>query len=352
MRTDILKIGLAAFFGVWVVCPAVFALERLEPADGCYLGFTLGETDRVARLSSKLGITPAVYHRFFDFPVNTYDGVSLTNFLNEVLLNGGIVMLTLEPWDGLDSITESVCADMGTLCAAYEKLGLDGVIIRFGHEMNGNWYRWGQRPHLYREKFRLLAQNIHSRTTRTALLWAPSYGFGYPFGTPRVERGSADFAALDTNGDGVLSLDDDMYEPYYPGDDAVDWVGMTIYHWGLEYPWFENELPVPNSFADSLTGTYQGATPNFYARYCVDGIHNKPMAIPETAAFYNTQQGGADEFEIKRAWWRQVFNINGDTPSALDVAQHFPKVKCIAWFDQYKQEGEAQHDWIDWRVSA
>jgi hypothetical protein len=352
MRTDILRISLAAFLGAWAVENAAFALERLEPAKGCYLGFSLGETDRVSRLNSKLGITPAVYHRFFVFPINTYDGVSLTNFLNEVILNGGIAMLTLEPRAGLDAITEAVCADMGTLCAAYEQLGVDGVIIRFGHEMNGNWYQWGQQPILYKEKFRLLAQHIHSRTTRTALLWAPSYGFGYPFGTPRAKRGSGDFAALDTNGDGEVTLEDDMYEPYYPGDDAVDWVGLTIYHWGVDYPWFENELPVAKSFADSLTGTYLGVIPNFYARYCADGLHNKPMAIPETAAFYNTQTGGEDEFNLKQAWWRQVFNITGDTSSALDVALHFPKMKSVVWFDQYKPEGEAKNSWIDWRVSA
>ena len=65
---------------------------------------------------------------------------------------------------------------------------------------------------------------------------------------------------------------DDSYAPYYPGDDAVDWVGMSLYHWGATYPWGENELPEANKFTDQLTGTYVGANgddsllPDFYAR--------------------------------------------------------------------------------------
>jgi len=149
-----------------------------------------------------------------------------------------------------------------------------------------------------------------------------------------------------------------MYEPFYPGDDAVDWVGMTIYHWGVRYPWFENELPEPNSFAAQLTGNYVGgngdqrAVPDFYARYCADGVHQKPLTIPETAAFFNPRQPGPDELSIKRSWWRQVFNISGDSPAAVDVAVHFPKMKCVNWFDHYKRESEAQGQWIDWRISA
>ena len=33
---------------------------------------------------------------------------------------------------------------------------------------------------------------------------------------------------MDTNGDGVVDNLDDPYEPYYPGDASVDWVGMSV----------------------------------------------------------------------------------------------------------------------------
>ncbi len=28
----------------------------------------------------------------------------------------------------------------------------------------------------------------------------------------------------------------DPYAPYYPGDAATDWVGMSLFHWGSGYP--------------------------------------------------------------------------------------------------------------------
>ena len=38
----------------------------------------------------------------------------------------------------------------------------------------------------------------------------------------------ANYVAMDTNGDGVVDNLDDPYEPYYPGDTSVDWVGMSV----------------------------------------------------------------------------------------------------------------------------
>jgi hypothetical protein len=338
----------------WLGASSAAALERLEPGRGCYLGFNLGEDDTPQTLATRLGLTPAVFVRFYAFPLSSEGWNNLNNFCAQVRDAGAIALVTLEPFGGLSEVTTNVCEDFANFCAAFEAQGIAGIILRFAHEMNGTWYAWGQQPLLYREKFRLLAQAVHARTTRTALLWAPNHGAGYPFvfgGPYKAQPGTDDFAALDTNSDGALSEADDMYEPYYPGDDAVDWVGMTIYHWGANYPWLENELPLPNSFARALTGN-AGQLPDFYARYCADGARNKPLAVPETSGFYNTQQPGANEFAIKQAWWQQVFNLSGDNPHAWDVANHFPKMKCVGWFDHYKIESEAQSQWIDWRVSA
>jgi hypothetical protein len=333
------------------------ALERLEPAEGCYFGINLGDGDTAGTVTSRLGITPAVFVRFFSFPLSPEMHTQLAEFLNQVQPTHGIALITLEPFDGLSAVTDAACLDVARLCATNETQGIGGILIRFAHEMNGNWYPWCQQPLPYKEKFRLLSQIIRTNTTRTAILWAPNNGIGYPFapsGAYRAVHGSADFAALDTNGDGQLTAQDDMYEPYYPGDDAVDWVGMTIYHWGANYPWLENEMPPANSFAKTLCGTgNQPPIPDFYARYCGDGVHNKPLAIPETAAFFNTQQpAGPGEFRIKQAWWRQLFNVSEGNTNGPNIAVHFPKLKCINWFDHYKPEAEAQGQWIDWRISA
>ncbi len=329
-----------ALLGALACTLQVAALERLEPSQGSYFGFTLNEQTTIEDLRSRLGFTPAVYSRFFAFPLSGTATEALRGFLTEVSTVQGIAMITLETWAGLDSVTPTHCKDLADVCAAAEGGGLSGIFIRFAHEMNGTWYRWGQKPILYKAIFKMVADSVHVRTTRTAMIWAPNYGVGYPFGKPLPDPGTPDFIALDTDHDGQVTDRDDPYAPYYPGDDAVDWVGMTIYHWGISYPWFENEMPLPDNFAGSLTGNYQGNVPNFYDEYCVR--RGKPLAIPETAAFYNTEQPGPDPLLLKQSWWRQVFA----------ATRQFPKLKCINWFDELKREGVAQSNWIDWRVSA
>ncbi len=42
-----------------------------------------------------------------------------------------------------------------------------------------------------------------------------------------------DCRLLDTNKDLKIDMQDDPFEPYYPGDDFVDWVGMSIFHFGV-----------------------------------------------------------------------------------------------------------------------
>ena len=60
----------------------------------------------------------------------------------------------------------------------------------------------------------------------------------FPFagGAHEALPGAAGFPDLDVTGDGVLTSDDDPYAPYHPGDDAVDWMGMSLYHWGSTNP--------------------------------------------------------------------------------------------------------------------
>ncbi len=334
------------------------ALERLEPANGCYIGMLMADEDTVPRLSGRLGLTPAAVSRFYGFPFSVSMRQSVVAFLDEVRNYGGIAVLTIEPFGGLGAITAAQCNDLGDLCAQQESLGIGGIMIRFAHEMNGNWYPWGQQPTLYRQTFQLLAGAIHSRTTRTAMVWSPNNGIGYPFGTGTYSPapGSPNFIELDTNHDGVLTQADDMFGPFYPGDAAVDWVGLTIYHWGLNYPWLENEPPIPGEFASVMNATGPGSPTNysrwFYPRFCSDGTHNKPLMIAETSAFYNTEQPGANELDMKQAWFRQLYNISGAGADGPDVAATLPKMKCVNWFDHYKRESEAQSQFIDWRASA
>ncbi len=320
----------------------------LAPADGALFGVNLDfHSKPLATFAADLGHKPAVSVSFTGFPLTAKDEDDLAKAVDQIRADGHMMLLTLEPADGLSTITDATATALAKDLDRFNRNGVP-VIVRFAHEMNGSWYAWSQQPLEYVAAFRTLATAVHTTAPGSAMMWAPNYGGGYPFAGGKYEAkpGTADFAALDTNHDGVITMADDAYAPYYPGDDAVDWVGMSLYHWGAKYPWGENEIPEAKKFADQLTGNYNGANgddsllPDFYGVYGKD--HNKPVAIPETAALYNPAVGGASEAEIKRAWWEQVFG-------AQTHAQ-FPNLKMINWFEWDKNETEVNGR-IDWTIT-
>ncbi len=321
----------------------------LEPKNGVYFGvyIDLGE-DGIADFNKRLGYNAAIFVQFLPFPFDSQSLQYLDQFMQEVGELNAIALLTLEPRDGLKSVTPAVVDDLTTRLANFNQQGVP-IIVRFAHEMNGSWYPWGQQPSLYIEKFQLIANALHQNTSLTAMVWAPNYGGGYPFsgGEYEVKSSDPDFQLLDTNGDNILNQEDDMYAPYYPGDVHVDWVGISIYHWGSKYPWGENEIPESLKFLEMLTGKYNGlngderSLPDFYNDFVIE--HDKPMAITETAALYNTLEVGADELIIKSIWINQVFGP--------ETFQQFPRIKMINWFDVIKNEAEIGGSHIDWSVT-
>ena len=324
-------------------------LARLEPADGAYFGVNLDwGNDSAAAVSERMGRTPMVWVQFVSFPLDDAGRANLDAFIDQVAAVHGMALITLEPFDGLSSVTDAAIADFASLVAGYADRGVPSF-VRFAHEMNGSWYPWSQQPLAYVDAFRRVAAAVHAATPYAAMIWAPNYGAGYPFsgGEYEAHAESRDFKALDLDGDGAVTEADDPYAPYYPGDEAVDWVGMSLYHWGNAHPWGENEVAEDGAFVDRLTGEYEGlngdesAVPNFYHDYVVQ--HDKPLAITETAAFYDPAGPGPSEVEVKSAWWSQVFSDA--------VRERFPRMRMINWFEWRKQEPEVGAV-IDWRISA
>lgn len=329
------------------VCEVV-PRAALVPADGTLFGVNLDwHSKPLATFAKDLGHKPAVNVSFTGFPLTSKDEEDLEQAVQQIRADGRMMLLTLEPADGLSTVTEETATALAKDLDRFNKEGVP-VIVRFAHEMNGSWYAWSQQPQRYIAAFQTLANAVHTLAPGSAMMWAPNYGGGYPFagGTYEAKPGTAEFAALDTNGDGALTMQDDAYAPYYPGDEAVDWVGMSLYHWGARYPWGENELPEPNKFAEQLTGTYNGANgddsllPDFYSVYGQQ--HGKPVAIPETAALFAPAAGGEQELAIKQAWWNQLFD-----PS---VHQQFPQLKMVNWFEWDKNEVEVKGR-VDWTIT-
>ncbi|KAJ3041471.1 hypothetical protein HDV00_009267 [Rhizophlyctis rosea] len=243
------------------------------------------------------------------------------------------------------------------------------VLVRLFPEMNGSWNPWGQRPVAYKREWMRIVTAVRTALPNDkkdwiAFIWAPSAGItrggGYPFPaggntpftphtgsfTARTAANTTEFTALDTNKDGVFDDKDDPYSPYYPGNQYVDWVGMSIYYYGNSYPWEKNELPVATSFVEQLTGTPPAATAssvNFYQVYSVN--NNKPMIIAEAnAAFHEYLIAGRKSIDpgpgnlaIKQAFWKQFLT----SPAFLSA---HPKIKAICLFEFQKDEETTYRD--------
>ncbi|MEA2012412.1 MAG: hypothetical protein U9O87_04910, partial [Verrucomicrobiota bacterium] len=108
----------------------------------------------------------------------------------------------------------------------------------------------------------------------------------------------------------------------------------------------------PYNSQKTLTGTRFENDPltNFYSIF--SSTHNKPMMIPETSAFYNTERtDGESEESIKLAWIKQIYNIKEKNLFAENIRKRFPKLKAINWFNHRKYENEAKGI-VDWTVTG
>ncbi|MEE4025750.1 glycosyl hydrolase [Gordonia sp. PKS22-38] len=330
---------------------AVVDSTRVVPDEGVLFGVNLDwEAESLGQHRSMLGHAPAVAVQFSDIPYDNATWAHTVAAAEQVKTDSGVMVLTLEPHAGLAAIDEGVIGRLGDDLRKLNDSGVP-VILRFAHEMNGTWYAWGQQPVAYVETFRRVAAMIDRKAPGTAMMWAPNYGGGYPFvgGKYAAAPDTADFDLVDTDHDGELTADDDSYGPYYPGDDVVDWAGISLYHWGNKRPWGDNEITEPGKFSRMLEGTYLGtagddrAVPNFYQEYGVD--RGQPVAIVETAAIYTPSRAdeGAAELAVKSMWWKQVF--------AADIPDRFPELKMINWFEWKKYEIEID-DTVDWRAAG
>lgn len=319
------------------------------PAKGVWFGVSLDwGSDSLAAYSQRLGHRPAVAVTFAGFPMSKQEKGWLDQTVDQAKGTGSALLLTLEPHGGLSQVTAARAKALAERLARYNSKGVR-IIVRFAHEMNGSWYPWSQRPAAYVAAFRTVARAVHAGAPRSAMMWAPNYGGGYPFlnGPYVAPEGSADAAVLDTDGDGHVTSADDPYAPYWPGRRFVDWVGMSLYHWGSAYPWGENEVPEDGKFVDMLRGEYDGANgdetsvPDFYAEY--GAAMKLPVAITETGALYVPGRDGADELSIKSGWWNQVF--------APTNATELPWLKLVDWFEWSKPESEIGAT-VDWTATT
>ncbi|TQJ59325.1 hypothetical protein FBY30_1574 [Arthrobacter sp. SLBN-83] len=310
-----------------------------EPDKGKpWLGAVLewGE-DTAAGFSDRLGASPAVFGHDITFPFRDSERNDIDGFLQQAAAKGAHALLTVKPSVPLDQLgtseAEAFAQQVQVLTSGFK----GQLLVRFAPDMNTSWVGWGQQPAAYRQAFQAVSKAFKKDDGgRVAMVWAPYLGKDYPFDRNRnaPQPGSEGFALLDTNGDGTWNGSDSAYAPYYPGDDAVDWVGLSAYHDDTAGGAAVNTVPRAGELQEMLTAS---GGENFYGTYA-EG-HRKPFLL-QTSAFYSPSTGGAPEVDIKTGWWDQVV--------ATATSPEFARTAAVVWDERTstRDTGVASISWL------
>lgn len=299
--------------------------------------------------ADRLGANPSLYTFPVGYPLSKDGTDQLDDFAADAATQGAALVLEVDPRVQLQNLRQSDADALADLLVELHRKYDTYTLVRFAPEMNGSWRTWGQQPAAFVDAFRTVATTVHAATRFAAMVWSPVYGSGYPFGLKQGADSAIDLsrqrevAPLDTNGDGRVDIGDDPYGPYYPGDDAVDWVGLFLYRFGQSQGLDRNVVPPPGEVEARLHETwgYPGRNTRapFYDRFAQG--HDKPMLL-ETSALYNPAVGGASELRLKRTWWREV----------LDALPSHPLIGAISWLELRRAEAEVGDQVVDWRATV
>lgn len=250
---------------------------------------------RIEALQTKLGSKPAMimwYSDWFtEFPTQACELLSQKGYMPHIVW---------EAWKMGDRKTLTLAEILEGKWDAYlQRFGADAgrygkpVMIRWGHEFNGDWYPWagatnGNSPATYVKAYRYVYDKVVAAGGKNLIwMWSPNNG---PAPVEPWNR----------------------IEDYYPGDAYVDWVAMDGYNWGTSQNW-SKWISFTEVFSECLASVQKVAP-------------NKPLMIGETAS----SSTGGD----KAAWIRSYFN----------EVKAMPGLKGWIWFNINKE--------TDWRFDA
>ncbi|KAJ3030572.1 hypothetical protein HDV00_008845 [Rhizophlyctis rosea] len=354
---------------------------KLEPVHGMMIGYSLDwQKDVPLGIASRMGgLRGAISNAFLQVDATKtppYNTGMLDWHAQTVQQMGGILEVTFEVID-LTKMTDAIYDMIAKqLYQVNSQRGVP-VLLRWCHEMNGDWTSYGYKPALYKPSFVKMTTYVRQYTnmtvllnpptphTPTAMVWSPNIGIAYPFATtslsqsppPTAASDPTNFALLKTSTHSLTQIDsyDDPYLPYYPGDAYVDWVSLSVYYYPDQLNWanpatWTNTAPEMDFFASQLLGygpwvdrvlgddsTVQTrAIRAFYDRFSAQ--KNKPMMLAESGAPLIVGRPGASELDIKRAWWQQTVNST--------IFSLFPNLKAIVNFEERKDNGDGSiRDW-------
>ena len=258
---------------------------RLEPTYGCYTGAFIDHEDSIhgtyrdeyatwRRDASAFNHLTGIHHAVF-FMYLGYGRSFPAKFVRHMNDNGAAAQIAWEP----DSLAQVKDDEYLHRFARDAKASHTPIFLRFASEMNGDWVPYNGDPARYIEKFRLVSRVMHEEAPNVAMVWCP-------FETP------------------VRTLAD-----YYPGPEAVDWVGINIY----SVPFWDND---PNRTAEWRNPA--DALRFIYDRYA----KAHPIMICEYAASHRSSLDGVERADFARTKMGELY---------ASLPRIYPRVKAVCW---------------------
>lgn len=185
----------------------------------------------------------------------------------------------------------------------------------------------------------------------------------YPYSMP-LPTNVTEANALDTSGDGDLTVADSPFSPYWPGDEYVDWVGLSVYYKG---PNSQNiNVLQPRGYCYGALSNYNpntglSAPDPWYETYCLGKPNVACMFAESGVAYHDMILGdqGVSDFALKQQWWedclvgrvnylvwiRFIGKLTGNDYNALQTntsfLEEFPRLKLMMQFEYEKNETDS-----------
>ncbi|KAG0151708.1 hypothetical protein CROQUDRAFT_650734 [Cronartium quercuum f. sp. fusiforme G11] len=336
---------------------ARFSAAAMGELDQIYYGVwvdtNVGYSDTPLLYNTRLGRNASVFHIAQNMPLSPYNyttgaGGPAPEYMIENTATDAGVFITVYP-TSLTILSDNDYTVLGNQILAYQKDFNRTVFLRWAPEMQGRWNAYGQQPVAFVQAWQAMYRGVKAIAPATIIVWAPNLGSGYPFGQTS-DIASQDLAVLDTNKNGQLDAGDDPYIPYYPGDDYVDWIGISVY-----FKQFSTNvnLAQPAGFCgDILTGvntqSHTASAFNWYDTFC-SAKPSKACLIAESGAAYHPNPsvttGTATQLQIQQAWWQ-------DCITNTTFMTRFPRIKLHMHFEYEKMEADiGAPDLRDYRLT-
>jgi len=349
-------LALALALGSSVSQAAMFEPPGSQVLMGSWIDTQQGYEDTPELTNERIGRLLPVYQIAQEIPLPAYDWVTgaggpAPERLIEESASTAAVFLTVYPNQGFDVVLDEDLVNLGNQINDYMKLHNRTCFLRYAPEMQGTWNEYGFQPAAFVTQWQRAYNAIKAIAPDVIMVWAPNTAQSYPYGESLSDSSltQADINALDTNGDGTLTIADDAFEPYYPGDDYVDWIGLSLYYKGPDTTSNINVVQ-PDGYCgqviDGLNPNDGQAITPFYSTYCEQKPDKACMFAESGAAFHvNNSATGASQLALQQAW------IDGCITNS-SLYDTYPRLKLNMHFEYEKMEYDGQiPDLRDYRVT-